>query len=58
MIDTPIVERFADGQNIITEGIVSTKAYMIISGKVKVTKKVGDKQIIVGNQKIRNTYEF
>jgi len=51
MIDTNIVERFADGQNIITEGIVSTKAYIITSGQVKVTKKVGDKQIVIGNLK-------
>lgn len=48
MIKTAIVERFTDGQAIVTEGIVSTKAYIIISGQVRVSKKVGEKNVIIG----------
>ncbi|MBI3599057.1 MAG: cyclic nucleotide-binding domain-containing protein [Nitrospinae bacterium] len=48
MIKTPIVERFADGQAIVTEGIVSTKAYLILSGQVRVLKKTGEKNVAIG----------
>jgi CRP-like cAMP-binding protein len=51
MITTPIVERFADGQAIVTEGIISTKAYIILSGQVKVSKKVGEKSVSIGTLK-------
>ncbi|MEK6589376.1 MAG: cyclic nucleotide-binding domain-containing protein [Nitrospinota bacterium] len=51
MIKTAIVERFANGQAIVTEGIVSTKAYIILSGKVRVLKKVGEKNVEIGTLK-------
>jgi CRP-like cAMP-binding protein len=51
MLTTQIVERYADGQTIVTEGIVSMNAYIILSGKVKVIKRVGDKNIVIGTLK-------
>ncbi|OGW11914.1 MAG: hypothetical protein A2W77_01480 [Nitrospinae bacterium RIFCSPLOWO2_12_39_16] len=51
MINTSIVERFADGQTIVTEGIISTKAYIILSGQVKISKKVGEKNVSIGTLK-------
>ncbi|MBI4379374.1 MAG: cyclic nucleotide-binding domain-containing protein [Nitrospinae bacterium] len=51
MIKTAIVERFANGQAIVTEGIVSTKAYIILSGKVRVLKKVVEKNVEIGTLK-------
>lgn len=47
MIDTPHVERFSDGQGIITEGILSARAYIVLSGEVRISKKVGDRNITV-----------
>mgnify|MGYP001561735142 CR=1 FL=1 len=38
--DTPIIQRYSKGDVIISEGIVSNNAYIIISGKVQVTKKL------------------
>ncbi len=46
-ITTPIIERFSDGQVIITEGVISTKAYIIQKGKVRITKKIGSKTVTV-----------
>ncbi len=46
-IKTPIIERFSDGQVIITEGVVSTKAYIIQKGKVRIAKKIGNKTVTV-----------
>ena len=46
-ITTNLVERYSNGQVIISEGIVSAKAYVIISGKVRVSKKKGDRTITV-----------
>ncbi|MEE8483900.1 MAG: cyclic nucleotide-binding domain-containing protein [Nitrospinota bacterium] len=48
MIETPYVERFADGQKILTEGIVSNKAYIVTQGEVRIQKKVEDKNVTVG----------
>lgn len=46
-IKTPIIERFSDGQVIITEGVISTKAYIIRKGKVRIAKKIGNKTVTV-----------
>lgn len=45
------MERFADGQVIITEGVMSTRAYIVISGKVRISKKVNKRNISVGTLK-------
>ena len=43
--DTPIHQHFGDGDVIVTEGIMSNNAYVILKGKVRVTKKI-DKKIL------------
>lgn len=48
MKNVPIVGRFQDGDIIVTEGIVSNNAYIVISGKVKITKKTDHKQVVIG----------
>lgn len=43
----PLVERYRDGAVIITEGIVSNNAYVVLSGNVKVIKTIKDQQVAV-----------
>ena len=49
--DTPIHQHYADGDIIITEGIMSNNAYVILKGKVRVTKKIDKKIVAVGTLK-------
>lgn len=49
--DTPIIQRYAKGDVIISEGIVSNNAYIIISGKVQVTKKLEKKTVLINTLK-------
>lgn len=44
----PLVEKYKDGDIIVTEGIVSNNAYVVLSGKVKVIKTIQDRQVVVG----------
>lgn len=46
-IKTNIVERYANGQVIISEGIVSGKAYVINAGKVRIIKKQDNRSVTV-----------
>ena len=46
--DTPIHQHFGDGDVIVTEGIMSNNAYVILKGKVRVTKKIDKKIVAVG----------
>jgi CRP-like cAMP-binding protein len=48
MIKTPTIERFSDGQAIVTEGIISSKAYIVLEGEVRIAKKVGERLVTVG----------
>lgn len=48
MKNVPIIGRFQDGEIIVTEGVISNNAYVVLSGKVKVTKKVGNKYVVIG----------
>ena len=45
--DTPIVQRYSKGDVVISEGIVSNNAYIVISGKVQVTKKLDKKTVVI-----------
>ena len=45
--ETPNIQRYADGDIIVSEGIVSNNAYIILEGKVNVTKKVDKKSILI-----------
>jgi len=49
--DTPIHQRYSDGDVIITEGIMSNNAYVVLKGKVKISKKVDKKIVSVGTLK-------
>lgn len=51
MQNTPIVQHYADNEVIVSEGVLSNNAYIILAGKVKVTKKVGKKTVLVGSLK-------
>lgn len=46
--DTPIRQHYADGDVIITEGIMSNNAYVVLKGSVRVTKKIDKKVVSVG----------
>ncbi|MDH5762693.1 MAG: cyclic nucleotide-binding domain-containing protein [Nitrospinota bacterium] len=45
--NTPNIQRYANGDVIVSEGIVSNNAYIIMEGKVNVTKKVDKKSILI-----------
>ncbi len=45
--ETPNIQRFADGEIIVSEGVVSNNAYIIMEGKVNVTKKVDKKTVLI-----------
>ena len=47
LTNSPIEQRYADGDVIISEGIISNNAYFIISGQVKVTKKISNKTVVI-----------
>ncbi len=49
--DTPIHQRYADGDVIITEGIMSNNAYVVLKGTVRITKKIDKKMVSVGTLK-------
>ncbi len=45
--ETPTIQRYSDGDVIVSEGIISNNAYIIIEGKVNVTKKVDKKNVLI-----------
>ncbi len=49
--NTGSIQRYSDGDIIISEGIVSNNAYVVLSGQVKISKKVDKKSIVVGTLK-------
>ena len=56
VIKTTITERYSNGQVIISEGVVSAKAYVILSGKVRISKKNGDRTITIAILKEGDTF--
>ncbi len=44
---TPNIQRYSNGDSIVSEGIISNNAYIILEGKVNVTKKVDKKSILI-----------
>jgi CRP-like cAMP-binding protein len=44
---TPNIQRYSNGDIIVSEGIVSNNAYIIFEGKVNITKKVDKKSILI-----------
>jgi CRP-like cAMP-binding protein len=49
--DTPYVQRFSDGDVIISEGVISNNACVLLSGKVKITKKIDKKTVVISTLK-------
>jgi len=49
--DTPIHQRYSDGDVIITEGIMSNNANVVLKGSVRITKKIDKKMVVVGTLK-------
>ena len=47
--NTPHIQRYANGDIIVSEGIVSNNAYIILEGEVNVTKKVDKKSILINS---------
>lgn len=45
--NTPIVQRYSDGEVIVSEGVASNNAYVVVAGKVKITKKVNKKTVVI-----------
>lgn len=45
--ETPNIQRYSKGDVIVSEGIVSNNAYIILEGKVNITKKVDKKNILI-----------
>ncbi len=49
--ETPIVQRFSNGDVIVSEGIDSNSVFLIVEGKVNVTKKMDKKNVLVAQLK-------
>ncbi len=47
--NTPNIQRYSNGDIIVSEGIVSNNAYIILEGKVNITKKVDKKSILINS---------
>lgn len=43
----PLVEKYKDGDVIVTEGIISNNAYVVLTGKVRVVKTIQDRQVVI-----------
>ncbi len=44
---TPNIQRYSNGDIIVSEGVVSNNAYIVFEGKVNITKKVDKKSILI-----------
>ncbi len=49
--DTPYIQRYSDGDVIISEGVISNNACVLLSGKVKITKKIDKKTVVISTLK-------
>ena len=49
--DTHDIQRFSDGETIVSEGIISNNAYIILKGQVNVSKKIEKRIIVIGTLK-------
>jgi len=54
--ETGSIQRYSDGDVIVSEGIVSNNAYVIMSGQVRITKKVDKKTVVVGTLKVGEVF--
>ncbi len=44
---TPNIQRYSNGDIIVSEGVASNTAYIVFEGKVNITKKVDKKSILI-----------
>ncbi|MEE8128556.1 MAG: cyclic nucleotide-binding domain-containing protein [Nitrospinaceae bacterium] len=44
---TPNIQRYSNGDIIVSEGVASNNAYIVFEGKVNITKKVDKKSILI-----------
>lgn len=49
--DTAHIQRYSNKDVIVSEGVISNNAYVVVSGEVQVTKKVENKNIVVATLK-------
>lgn len=49
--EASVLQRFSDGEVIISEGITSNNAYLVLRGKVRVTKKLDRKTLVISTLK-------
>ncbi len=49
--DTANIQRYGNKDVIVSEGVVSNNAYVVVSGKVQVTKKMDKKTVVVATLK-------
>lgn len=54
--EASIVQRFSAGEVIISEGIISNNAYVVLSGEVRITKKIDKKTLVIGTLKAGNVF--
>lgn len=54
--EASIVQRFSNGDVIISEGIISNNAYIVLSGKVRITKKIDNKTVVIGTLSEGNVF--
>ncbi len=54
--EASIVQRFSNGDVIISEGIISNNAYIVLSGKVRITKKIDNKTVVIGTLSDGNVF--
>ena len=47
--EASIVQRFSSGEVIISEGIISNNAYVVLKGAVRITKKIDKKTLVIGS---------
>jgi CRP-like cAMP-binding protein len=47
--ETPNIQRYSNGDNIVSEGVASNNAYIIFEGKVNIIKKVNKKSILINS---------
>jgi len=51
LLDTPVHQRYANGDVIVSEGILSNNAYVVLAGEVRITKKLDKRTVVIGTLK-------
>ncbi len=54
--DTANIQRYSKGDVIVSEGIISNNAYIVMAGTVQVTKKIEKKTVVVSKLKVGDVF--